>query len=175
MKKNNTIIKHLAMLLFTFTFCSSILGCSTSEVAAPAQSRDVSVNTVDIYGNEYTDDMYMDAKVVMLNYWEPWCGPCVSEMPDIQKLYDTYKDKGFLVLGIYTTFEMDEEAKDFIENNNITYPILKCSSELDKLSQNYVPATYFIDGNGNFFSSEPFAGSRSYNEWEKILTEYLGE
>ena len=45
-------------------------------------------NTVDIDGNRYTDREFSKYKVTMVNFWEPWCGPCKMEFGDLQKLYD---------------------------------------------------------------------------------------
>ena len=67
----------------------------------------------------------MDAKVVMINLWEPWCGPCVNEMPGLEKLYEQYKDKGLVILGVFSSQDMDEDARKVIEDAGITYPILK--------------------------------------------------
>jgi peroxiredoxin len=61
-------------------------------------------------------------KVVLVNFWATWCPPCRKEMPDLQALYDKYKDRGFLVLSI-----SDEEAAKvapFISDQRISYPVL---------------------------------------------------
>jgi len=61
-------------------------------------------------------------KVVMVNFWATWCPPCRKEMPDLQALYDKYKDRGFMVLSI-----SDEEAAKvgpFIAERKISYPVL---------------------------------------------------
>jgi peroxiredoxin len=61
-------------------------------------------------------------KVVLVNFWATWCPPCRKEMPDLQALYDKYKDQGFVVLSI-----SDEEVAKvapFIAERKITYPVL---------------------------------------------------
>ena len=60
--------------------------------------------------------------VVLVNFWATWCPPCRKEMPDLQALFDKYKDQGFVVLSI-----SDEEAakvSPFIAERNISYPVL---------------------------------------------------
>lgn len=61
-------------------------------------------------------------QVVLVNFWATWCPPCRSEMPDLNALYNEFKDKGFVVLAI-----SDEEAdkvKPFIAQNHFSYPVL---------------------------------------------------
>jgi len=64
----------------------------------------------------------LKGKVVLVNFWATWCPPCRKEMPDLQALYDKYKDQGFVVLSI-----SDEEAakvSPFVTERNISYPVL---------------------------------------------------
>ena len=134
---------------------------------------DLVFESVDINGNIVTDEMIKGSKLVLLNLWEPWCGPCVNEMPDLQKVYLKYKDKGLLIIGAYTTFDMDGEAKSIVSSAGITYPIVKADENLYSYEQSYVPATFIFDGNGNLLDSNPVEGSRSYMEWDTIVSRYL--
>ena len=64
----------------------------------------------------------LQGKVVLVNFWATWCPPCRKEMPDLQALYDKYKDQGFIVLSI-----SDEDAakvSPFIAERKISYPVL---------------------------------------------------
>ena len=64
----------------------------------------------------------LKGQVVLVNFWATWCPPCRKEMPDLQALYDKYKDHGFVVLSI-----SDEEAAKvlpFVAERKITYPVL---------------------------------------------------
>ena len=129
--------------------------------------------TKDINGNDVTSDIIKDAKLIMVNFWEPWCKPCVGEMPDLQLLYDAYKDEGFLVLGFYTTEGMDSEINSILEDCGTSYPILLATSNLTKFMTDYVPTTIFVDSKGNVISADPFIGSNSYSGWEDIIKGYL--
>ena len=89
-------------------------------------------------------------KVVFVNFWATWRGPCVRSMPDIQALYEKYADRDFAVLGI-NSMERDKDAvPSFIKEHNLTFSILLDSS--NEVSEKYgvrvVPASFLIDKKG---------------------------
>lgn len=61
-------------------------------------------------------------KVVLVNFWATWCPPCRKEMPDLETLYQRFKDRGFIILAI--SDENIGKIKPFIAGHNVTYPIL---------------------------------------------------
>jgi len=149
-------------------------GDSSSQQAGAASGGDgISFETLDIQGNAVSSEDYRDAKLIMLNFWEPWCKPCVGEMPDLQALYEKYKDQGLVILGVYSQLDMQEEAESIVDSKGISYPILQCNESLQELQKDYVPATYFMDGQGSLLEAEPYVGARSFEEWEEIIVGYL--
>ncbi|HYM79013.1 MAG TPA: TlpA disulfide reductase family protein [Candidatus Dormibacteraeota bacterium] len=64
----------------------------------------------------------LKGKVVLVNFWATWCPPCRKEMPDLQALYDKYKDQGFVVLSI--SDEDTAKVSPFIAERKISYPVL---------------------------------------------------
>ena len=64
-------------------------------------------------------------QIVFLNFWATWCGPCNEEMPDIQAVYDTYQDDGFVVLAINSTStEFDQDSiTPFVADLALTFPV----------------------------------------------------
>ena len=89
-------------------------------------------------------------KVVVLNFWGTWCPPCRAEMPALQRIWEEYKEKGVIFLGI-AIYDEGEEVKEFAETYGITYPL-----GIDLLGQLTVayrvtsfPTTFLIDRDGN--------------------------
>lgn len=91
-------------------------------------------------------------KVVLLDFWASWCGPCRARNPSQVKLYDELKDKGFVILGV----SLDEDLsawKRAIAKDKITYPQLNDpfsweSKTAQLYNVNQIPTTLLIDKNG---------------------------
>lgn len=144
-----------------------------TEAAESASSPTVIRFTAqDREGNTWTDEIFQEQTLIMLNFWEPWCGPCVKEMPDLNRLYEAYQDKGFLILGIYATEGSEEDVQAVLDNCGITYPILHYSSDFDLLQTGYVPNTVFLNSRGELLTM-PFSGALSYEEWAEIVEKLL--
>ncbi|MDA0802780.1 MAG: TlpA disulfide reductase family protein [Planctomycetota bacterium] len=74
----------------------------------------------------------LKGKVVLLDFWATWCGPCKAAMPEMQKIADDYKDKGVVVYGINVWEKKEDAAKKYIESKGFTYPTLLSGDDLAK-------------------------------------------
>lgn len=96
----------------------------TGPVELSAEIRDTQVKTLDGESLKLSD---YDNKVVVVNIWATWCGPCRQEMPDLVKLNNEYKSRGLVVLGLATTYNErndPEHVKEFIKAQKVDYKIL---------------------------------------------------
>ena len=96
----------------------------TGPVALSQQLRDLELKTLDGEALKLSD--YAD-KVVVVNIWATWCGPCRTEMPDLVKLGHEYKSRGLVVLGLATTYNEHNDlahVKDFLHTQNVDYKIV---------------------------------------------------
>ena len=178
MKKILAIILCL-MLVFTFAAC----GGSQNEEAAPEGGSDstpaetggdlFTFSTETFEGEPFCSEDVKDAKLVMINLWEPWCGPCVGEMPDLEKVYEEFKDEGFVILGVFTDFTQDETTSEILEEAGITYPILRATKEFEGFQTSYVPTSVFLTGEGKLISTEPVIGAQSYDAWKSTVESLL--
>lgn len=118
---------------------------------------------IDQFGNEHTLSNYK-GKVVFLNFWATWCGPCKQEMPDIQKLYEEYgeNESDVVILGIanpkteeYPTNQdvSIEEITTFMNENGYTYPVVMDTTGefFAKYGISAFPTTFMIDVDGNVY------------------------
>ena len=91
-------------------------------------------------------------RAVILNFWTSWCGPCMDEMPALQRAYASRKDEGLTVLGINGThIDNLEDARTFVTELNLTFPVLRDDKGLvsdDKYRVIGLPTSVFITRSG---------------------------
>jgi thiol-disulfide isomerase/thioredoxin len=63
-------------------------------------------------------------KVVLLNLWATWCGPCRYEIPELQRMHNQYGGRGFEVIGVSVDESGIESVRQFIGENKMTYPVV---------------------------------------------------
>ena len=87
-----------------------------------ARPSDLSFTLQDMNGDEVKLSSY-EGKVILLNFWATWCGPCKVEIPGFVELQEEYGDEGLVVLGL-SVDDPIEKLKPFAEEYQINYPIL---------------------------------------------------
>ena len=93
-------------------------------------------------------------KVVLLDFWATWCGPCIGEMPNVKKIYDTYHEFGLEVIGISLDKNV-EEPRDFLNKYQLPWiQIFDCpDGSLKKLFRvRGIPSLWLIDRDGMVIS-----------------------
>jgi thiol-disulfide isomerase/thioredoxin len=109
-------------------------------------------------------------KNVYLNFWASWCGPCRMEMPDIEKIYQEYKDKDLVVLAV-NVGEGQDTVKSFIDTHQLSFPVLLDSkteaARIYKVSS--IPVSIFINKEGIIAAKR--VGLMTHEEMEAYVAE----
>ncbi|RHR20682.1 cytochrome C biogenesis protein [Clostridium sp. AF19-22AC] len=130
-----------------------------SQSENPSLADAIDFELKDQYGNVHTLADYK-GKTIFLNFWATWCPPCRAEMPDIQKLYESYQqeeDPEVIILGVagpnYGQEKSEEEVKQFLDDNGYTYPVLmdEGGDLFDKYGIHSFPTTFMITKEGKVF------------------------
>jgi thiol-disulfide isomerase/thioredoxin len=106
----------------------------------------------DINGKQLDSEMYK-GKVLLLDFWSTWCGPCVDEMPKLKKLYDRYHERGLEILGISWDRDL-VKLQEFIRKHEIPWPQVRLADDLARTAVRevagveYVPRYFVIDREG---------------------------
>lgn len=129
---------------------------SSTEKPLP---KSIDFTLKDQYGKEHTLSDYK-GKTVFLNFWATWCSPCRAEMPDIQKIYETYDQEGddaLVVLGVaapgFGQEQNEEGIIKFLEEEGYTYPTVMDTTGEVFMSYGIAsfPTTFMITKEGDVF------------------------
>ncbi len=121
----------------------------------------------------------LKGKVVLIDFWTYSCINCVRTLPHVEKWYETYKDKGFVVIGVHAPeFSFEHVAKNVengVKENNLTYPVALDNdlATWNAFGNQYWPAHYLIDKNGDVRAAH--FGEGGYEDTEKAIQILLGE
>lgn len=196
------VIFSLLVLIF-----SGLSGCGSSEVTSnqQANTNSASTNATPAVTNNYPvlkDDIAdvdielvkggtmkikdYRGKVVLLNLWATWCGPCRQEMPHLVKLQEKYGDKGFGVIGLNVGFqdtdepEPIDEIEAFAKKMRLNYELARVQPELSKKLQKIaqvsaVPESFLVDREGKlrgvFIGGGPKVIAQLKTTVERVMAE----
>ena len=182
-----------------FTLTAVIMGCGQGSAQAEAQKKNIPKKTVkaarpkgavkapdftlaDLEGNRVQLADYR-GKVVLLNFWGTWCGPCRKEIPDFIELVDKYQESGLEIIGITLTSGPPENIQRFSDRMGINYTLLTdfearetqtVTWEYGKATDrpiNGIPTTFIIDREG--YIVKKYIGPRPGHIFYKDLKPYL--
>ena len=113
-------------------------------------------------------------KVIYLDFWGSWCPPCIEEVPHLVSLYDTYREKGFVVVGV-SLGDSRRALLQFMEKMKVTYPVVLGDDQIiqDYRGVMFLPTAFVIDRKG--FIQRKLFGYREKEEIEQILLPLLEE
>ena len=128
---------------------------------------DWSVKNLD--GEEIIVSDIFDDRVVFLNFWATWCGPCVYDMPEKQIFYDNFKDR---IAFAFVSKEDTDKISGFIEENGYSLPVFSCDSIPVEFNVSGIPA-HFIISKGRKIKLYATGGGIDWNH--ESVTQFLEE
>jgi len=163
-----------------------LLGCSSSDESQQAQQNEQQsapstdaeyvqqATFTDLEGNEVALSDFK-GKVVLIDFWETWCKPCLASFPTMQKVQEEYPES-FEVLAVTPGFtDTRDDAKSFAEDHDYTFTYLIDSNNLhQKLGVQGIPFKVYVDAEGNFIEkSMGTAGPQGdYEKLKKIIQKH---
>lgn len=145
----------------------------------PAPSGILQTEIKDLEGNSFkVEDK--KGKVVLLNLWATWCGPCRAEMPELVAMQEKYRDKGFEIHGLNTDDESVEDIKAFADQMKLNYALgyadSKMISEFIKVTRLAgIPQTIIINREGKMTFAVGGGGQRVVNQMKEAVEKTVNE
>ncbi len=194
--KSVAVFAVLSVVLSGFVACENTTETSKNAVENAAASN---INSAGTKGGEYpsapSDIMQAEikdldgntfkledkrGKVVLVNLWATWCGPCRAEMPELVAMQEKYRDKDFEIVGLNTDEETPEEIKTFAQTMKLNYQLgyadPKLMSGFLKVSRfQGIPQSFLIDREGKLRNVFVGGGSKIVNQMKEAVEKTVGE
>jgi peroxiredoxin len=177
-------LRAIAALAAAVSMIGAAAGCNSAAGPSPSPAKASSVKTPgerkaapefslkDESGKTVKLSDYK-GKVVLLNYWATWCGPCKIEMPWFVEFERKHKDKGFAVVGVSMDEEGWEVVKPFLAESPVNYRMLLGNDGIALLygGIDSLPTTFLIDREGRI--AQTYVGLHGKDNFENGIQELL--
>ncbi len=170
MKKKKLLLLGSLFITLCFFFLS---GCEEKQARILKVGDNAPEFTLpDLKGNKVTVPTDFKGKVVIIRFWADWCTYCAKEMPELEVLYNKYKEKGLVIIAV-NVGQPKEAAEAFVNKYKLSYPVLLDTYSV--VAQEYsvigLPNTFVLDRNG--VVAERFFGETDIATLEKLVNSLL--
>jgi thiol-disulfide isomerase/thioredoxin len=115
----------------------------------------------------------LKGNVILLNVWATWCGPCKLELPVVQRLYDAYSDRNFVVVAVNVDADR-RRVSPFMKQFNISLPVYYASPEdAGPLTASGIPSTFLLATDRTVLDQQVGYSPRVEDRWRKLLDKHL--
>ncbi len=115
----------------------------------------------------------LKGNVVLVNVWATWCGPCKLELPVVQRMYDSYSDRNFVVVAVNVDADR-KRVSPFMKQFNISVPVYYASPEdAGPLTARGIPSTFLLATDRTVLDSQVGYAPNVEDRWKKILEKHL--
>ena len=116
MKKSAWLLIPIIMMLFVAMSTEGAFGVKQDSAMAPDFILE------DLNGNKLSLSDF-EGKVLFMNFWATWCGPCRAEIPDFIEVYNKYQDMGMAILGVSVDRISAKKVGEFVKRYKVNYPV----------------------------------------------------
>ena len=115
----------------------------------------ISFTVKDLDGNEIpSSEIFAQHEVTMVNIWATWCGPCVGELAELQKIHTRFLEKDCAVVGLLTDNDIDA-CRSLMKENGVTYQVVLAPKNFGSIFPfDAVPTSFFVDREGRFLGTK---------------------
>jgi len=147
--------------------------CAKEKKSSPGLAPDFTLKTID--GQEITLSK-LKGKVVLLDFWATWCGPCRESIPHLIQLYKAYRENGFEMIGISLDKGDAAVVRNFAKSMDIPYPIVMATEEVARdYRVTSIPTTFFIDKEGKIREKIPGFNSTIAQQMNSKIADLTAE
>lgn len=115
----------------------------------------------------------LKGNVVLLNVWATWCGPCKLELPIVQRMYDRYSDRNFVVLAINVDAERKRVAP-FMKRYNISLPVYSAAPEdVAQMTAMGIPSTFIIGPDRTLIDMAVGFSPDVEERWKRVVEKHI--
>ena len=156
-------------ILFLF-FVYFLIG--QTELSFAQKKQMPKFNLKNIQGKMISSQNYK-GKVLLINFWATWCGPCKKEIHDLVKLKDNYGEKGFEIVSIAVSSGSPKDIGKFAKSMKMNYPVLIGDAKVVRAfgDVSMLPTTFIVDKKGQI--QHMLVGAEPYKEFENKIQQFL--
>ena len=159
--------------LFTLLAAALVSACSSGKEKSAGVVKPVPQFTLSSLNGKTVAMKDLSNKVVVIDFWATWCGPCREEIPHLNKLYSDYKGQGLEIVGI-SMDDGPDVVKEFAREMRMEYPVVMGNEELAEQFGGILglPTTFIVDRKGNIVKK--FVGLPSAEALNRVVRELVG-
>ncbi|HEY3122428.1 MAG TPA: TlpA disulfide reductase family protein [Thermoanaerobaculia bacterium] len=158
--------RSIPVLIFLFaTFFSGRLRAQGNEVFPDLEFAGEEGGTIRL--------SELKGNVVLLNVWATWCGPCKMELPIVQRMYDRYSDRNFVVLAVNVDADR-KRVQPFMKRYNISLPVYSAAPEdVAQMTAMGIPSTFILGPNRALIDMAVGFSPEVEERWKKVIEKHL--
>lgn len=114
-------------------------------------------------------------KVIMIDFWASWCGPCAQSFPTMDELQKTYGPQGLVIIAVNVD-EKKADMENFLKTHHVTFSIVRDAKQklVETTGISTMPSSFLIDKNGKVaFAHSGFHGSATKKQYESEIQSLL--